>query len=158
MFKIRSLGLFQLSYTDLFEVCLLYSLPRAESRGELNEDLWNTKQHCLYGEVCCLLRMEQVWAVSALLLLGAWGFTHCTSARGHWPCQSGQAAVKMLSAHSLPGLKEVGKEITPEKAKNYFSLLWCFKMQMHLMYDLIANCRIATLIQMSTTNHKLTHN
>lgn len=87
----------------------------------LHEDVWNTSSPVSVVRCAACGEPGRVCAVSALLLPDAWGFTHCTSARGHCACQSGQPAVKMLSAHSLLGFKEVGKEITAERAKNYFS-------------------------------------
>lgn len=66
------------------------------------------------NSVVCILRCvaccEPEWVCTVRALhRDAWGFTRCTSGRGHCSCQSVQPAVKMLSVRSLLGCKEVGK-------------------------------------------------
>lgn len=151
MFKIRSLGLFQPSCADLLEICLLYSLPRVEFRGGAT---W--KSCLIVCEVCCSLRTRTGLCIITPPHVGIYTL-HISQGPLHWSVWPASCSKCFQPAHYLV-FKEVGKEITPERAKNYFSLLWCFKTQMCLMYDLISNCRIPTLIEMSTANHKLTHN
>lgn len=159
MFKIRSLGLFQPSRAELVEICLLCSLPRVESRGEAT---WKPLEHTA--------ALSVLWGV--LLTEIQSGFVQSVhyypATRGdlHTAHQPGATALVSLAsqlskcfqpAHFLV-FKEVGKEITPERAKNYFSLTVMLQNANALVWldHLITNCRIPTLIQMSTTNHRLT--
>lgn len=56
MFKIRSLGLFQPSYTGIWTFVFYVLCPGLNLGLNPHGNLWNTEQHCLYCVVCCLLR------------------------------------------------------------------------------------------------------
>lgn len=159
--KCSKLGLwvyFSQATLTYLEACLLCSLPRVGSRGELT---WKCLEYPAALSVFwgVLLAENRAGLCSQCIITPQCGGIYTLHInQGHCTCQSGQPAVKIPSTHSLPGFKEVGKEVTPERGKNYSSLLWCFKTQMDLMYVLISSCRIPALNQMSATNHKLTHN
>lgn len=121
------------------EVCLLCSLPKVESSSELT---WKSLEQPAALSIfrAVLLAENRAGLCSQCIITPqCMGIYTLHTGRGHCTCQSGQPAVKRLSTHSLLGFKEVGKEITPERVKNYSSLLWCFKTQMCLMDDLISS-------------------